>query len=217
MSNRPKHVGLEDGALRRAKALSAPTRVEILTLLRSAPSPLTAGALAGALGIHHTAVRQHLAVLADAGLVRSQALPVEGRGRPRTGYTATATEGVPYRELAGMLADAVRTGRTARDAGRDAGLLVEPSADGPIATLHDEAQRLGFEPRTRRRGDLQEIVLGACPFAELATTQPETVCELHVGLAEGIAARAGGLEVEGIHLADPHKGGCRIVVRRTAT
>lgn len=216
MRNRPQHVGIEDDALRRAKALSAPTRVEIMTLLRDAPSPLTAAALAGAIGIHHTAVRQHLAVLADAGLVLSQALPVEGRGRPRTGYTVAA-EGVPYRELAGMLADAVRTGRSARDAGRDAGLLVEPSPDGPIATLRDEAQRLGFEPRARRRGAVQEIVLGACPFADLATTQPETVCELHVGLAEGIAERAGGLAVEGIHLADPHKGGCRIVIRRTAT
>lgn len=216
MGNRPQHVGLEDGTLRRAKALSAPTRVEILTLLRDAPSPLTAGALAELMGIHHTAVRQHLAMLAEAGLVLSQALPVEGRGRPRTGYTV-AVEGVPYRELAGMLADAVRAGRTARDAGRDAGLRVEPSVDGPIATLRDEAQRLGFEPRVRRRGDVQEIVLGACPFADLATTQPGTVCELHVGLAEGIAERAGGLAVDGIRLADPHKGGCRIVVRRTAT
>lgn len=216
MGNRPQHVGLEDDALRRAKALSAPTRAEIMTLLRNAASPLTAAALAEAIGIHHTAVRQHLAMLAEAGLVLSQALPVEGRGRPRTGYTAAA-DGAPYRELAGMLADAVRTGRSARDAGREAGLLVEPSADGPIATLHDEAQRLGFEPRERRRGDVQEIVLGACPFADLATTQPETVCELHVGLAEGIAERAGGLAVDGIRLADPHRGGCRIVVRRTAT
>ena len=216
MSNRPQHVGFEDGALRRAKALSAPTRVDILTLLRSAPSPLTAGALADAMGIHHTAVRQHLAVLAKAGLVVSQALPIEGRGRPRTGYTAVAVAR-PYRELAGMLADAVRNGRTARDAGRDAGARVEPSADGPIATLHAEAERLGFEPGVRRRGEVHEIVLGACPFAELATTQPETVCELHVGLAEGIAERAGNLAVDGIRLADPHKGGCRIMVRRTAT
>ncbi|NMD24099.1 MAG: hypothetical protein GYA65_07945, partial [Actinobacteria bacterium] len=89
--------------------------------------------------------------------------------------------------------------------------------DGPIATLHAEAGRLGFEPRVRDRGELQEIVLQSCPFADLAATQPETVCEVHVGLAQGIAERAGGIEVEGIRLADPHRGGCRIVMRRTAT
>lgn len=216
MGNRPHHVDSEGGALRRAKALSAPSRVEILARLRDAPAPLTAGVLAEAMGLHQTAVRQHLAVLADAELVQSHALPVRGRGRPRTGYTAVA-EGVPYRELAGVLADAVGAGLTARAAGRLAGLRVQPSADGPIATLHAEADRLGFEPRVRDQGELQEIVLQSCPFADLAAVQPETVCEVHVGLAQGIAERAGGIEVEGIRLADPHRGGCRIVMRRTAT
>ena len=183
MGNRSHHIDSEGGALRRAKALSAPSRVEILARLRDAPAPLTAGVLAEAMGLHHTAVRQHLAVLADAELVQSHALPVRGRGRPRTGYTAVA-EGVPYRELAGV---------------------------------HAEAGRLGFEPSVRDHGELQEIVLQSCPFADLAAVQPETVCEVHVGLAQGIAERAGGIEVEGIRLADPHRGGCRIVMRRTAT
>ena len=163
MGNRPHHVDSEGGALRRAKALSAPSRVEILARLRDAPAPLTAGVLAEAMGLHHTAVRQHLAVLADAELVQSHALPVRG-GPPAPRHPA-----------------------------------------GPV------------EPRVRDQGELQEIVLQSCPFADLAAVQPETVCEVHVGLAQGIAERAGGIEVEGIRLADPHRGGCRIVMRRTAT
>lgn len=212
MGPRPSHVDPDDGALLRAKALSASRRVEIVALLRSERTPLTAGKLAAALGIHHTAVRQHLALLVDAGLVAAQPMPVEGRGRPRTGYRVIEPS-VPYRELAGMLAGAVRTGRTAREAGRDAGLRVEPSADGPLVTLRDEASRLGFEPQMSDDGDAggtQDIVLNSCPFADLATEQPDMVCDLHLGLAEGIAERGGGLAVRGIILADPHQGGCRI-------
>ena len=209
MGPRPSHVEPGYGALLRAKALGASRRVEIIALLRGAAVPLTAGDLATALGIHHTAVRQHVALLLEAGLVASQPMPVEGRGRPRTGYRVVASS-APYRELAGMLAEAVRTGRSAREAGFDAGLRVEPSADGPLVTLRDEAARLGFDPQLHDDGDTQDIVLGACPFADLATEQPDMVCDLHVGLAEGIAERGGGLVVRGISLADPHQGGCRI-------
>jgi len=122
-------------------------------------------------------------------------------------------------ELAGaagvtLLAEAVRLGRSARAAGRDAGARVEPSEDGAVATLRAEAARLGFRPTVRDgTGGRHEIVLRECPFAELARRDPGTVCELHVGLAEGIADRSGAIEVEGIRLADPFRGGCRIVVR----
>ncbi len=217
MGNRPQHVDSGGGALRRAKALSTVRRVDLFGRLRASPVPLTAGVLGISMGIHHTAVRRHLAVLIEAGLVQPEPLPVQGRGRPRTGYTAVDAT-VAYRELASMLADAVSSGRTARDAGREAGRRVPPSTEGTLATLRDEAQRLGFEPEVRSGGATHDVVLRACPFADLATSQPETVCELHVGLAEGIVEGDGGrLEVQGIRLADPHKGGCRIVVRERST
>ena len=92
-----------------------------------------------------------------------------------------------------MLAEAVRTGVSARAVGRATGAKLQPSSDGGLETLRAEAARLGFKPTTRRRGDLHEIVLNECPFADLAVDQPEAVCELHVGVAEGIAVRAGGL------------------------
>ncbi len=216
MEDRPQDVDSEDGALLRAKAMAAPNRVAIVAHLRSSAEPLSVGALADAIGIHRTAVRRHLALLADAGLVRSLPLPIEGRGRPRTGFT-NVDASVPYRELADVLINAVRSGSSAREAGREAGLRVAPSTAGPLATLRDEAERLGFDPQIRDRGSVHEVVLRTCPFADLATAQPDTVCELHVGLAEGIAQRAGGVVIDGIRLADPQKGGCRIVVRPSAT
>jgi len=205
----------DGGALLRARALSTPSRVDILDRLRQASTPLTAADLAQAMGMHHTAVREHLAILIEAGLVRGEGLPVIGRGRPRTGYLAIAMpEPVEaYRSLAAALGEAMSAGLTARAAGRAAGAKVPVSPDGAVATLRDEAERLGFEPTVRVKGRVHEIVLMSCPYADLAAERPETVCEVHLGLAEGVCERVGGAVVEGIRLADPRKGGCRITMR----
>ncbi len=210
----PKNTG-DGGALRRARALSVPTRVEIVERLSAATEPLTATQLAEALGMHHTVVREHLALLMEAGLVRSELLPIIGRGRPRNGYSAV-TEPEPghaYRVLAGLLAEAMVAGVGAREVGRRAGASLEPSPDGALATVRDEAERLGFRPQVRSKADVHEIVLHDCPFEAVAIERPETVCDLHLGLAEGVCERAGGMIVEGLRLADPRKGGCRLVLR----
>jgi len=207
---------MNDGdALRRAKALSTPTRVAVYDHLRRADALVTPQELAALLGVHHTAIRQHLTVLADAGLVASEAFPPSGRGRPRIGYR-TAMDPEPYVLLAATLAAAVTDGITAREAGRRQGMTVRPSVEGPLATLRDETQRLGFRPRVRERrsGDV-DIVLDACPFADVAAHAPETICQLHRGIAEGVAERTGGLRIVDLHVAEPHHGGCRLVTRLT--
>ena len=203
--------------LLRAKALSTPSRVDILARVQRATSPLTAADLATAMVMHHTAVRAHLALMVDAGLVRGVRLPVIGRGRPRTGYVAVGLldQAGAYRTLAGMLAEGVQAGLSAREAGRTAGAQVSPQPGGAVATLRIEAERLGFQPQVRAKGALHEIVLKRCPFVALAAERPETVCDLHLGLAEGICELIGGAVVEGLKLADPRKGGCRITLRTT--
>lgn len=164
-------------------------------------------------GVHHTAVRQHLTVLGDAGLVAAVPQRPEGRGRPRIAYRAL-TDPQPYQHLATALADAVQSGRTAREAGHLHGAKVEPSPAGPIATLRDETERLGFRPRLRARGQgRHELVLDACPFADVAAVSPAVVCELHLGLAEGVLSRSGDVEVVELKVADPHRGGCRFTLR----
>ena len=209
---------IDDDALVRARALSDPTRVAILRLVRAADQPVTAAELARPIGIHHTAVRQHLAKLIDASLVARATLPPAGRGRPRVGYTATATASADdhYQALAIMLAEAVSTGQSARETGRQVALRRTVAHGDPVEALLSEAQRLGFDPVVGRQGssDTVDIVLQTCPFAELADADPATVCQLHLGLAEGLAEMVGGVVIEGLHLADPHLGGCRLTVRR---
>jgi predicted ArsR family transcriptional regulator len=184
----------------------------VLELLRGADEPLTPQLLASSLGMHHTAIRQHLVVLAAAGMVEAVQLAPEGRGRPRVAYRALGDPD-PYQRLSAMLADAVGAGLSPREAGRRHGRDVTPLADGAVATLLAETDRLGFRPRVREGRGRLEVVLDACPFADVAAVSPQVVCELHLGIAEGIVERTGGIEIVDLRAADPHTAGCRLITR----
>lgn len=199
-------------ARRRADALTAPTRRRLLDLLLASEGPLTAQQLAEVVDVHHTAVRQHMVVLIDAGLVAAEPLPPEGRGRPRMGYRAVGVPD-PYRWLAAALAVGLDEGMPAREVGRRLG-REEAAADDPAAALMTAARRLGFEPRLRRDGAVIDIVLAECPFADVATEAPHVVCELHHGIAEGIAVGVDGVQSVDLRVAPPARGGCRITARR---
>lgn len=117
-------------------------------------------------------------------------------------------------------ATAVRTGRTPRQVGQDAGHEVAGGSElhglDAVAVIEDQATRLGFEPTRRTRGERDDLVLGHCPFAEVAADDPETICALHLGLAEGVASSLGGVEVLGMVVNDPHRAGCQLQLRRLA-
>ena len=75
--------------LRRHRALSDPSRARILAELADR-GPLDAREVAERVGLHVNTVRVHLNGLVEAGLVSSETLPPQGRGRPRVAYSATA-------------------------------------------------------------------------------------------------------------------------------
>ena len=225
----PRESDVPDPGLAEARALADPTRAAIHRHVVRSSAPVTIAELVGATGLHHTAVRQHLAKLEAASLVSREVLPPEGRGRPRLAYRGFEhRHDQPYRLLAGMLADALRTGRTPREVGQDVGReLGRAAADAhrppdPVGTVVAEARRLGFAPVVveARAGTgvdgppVTEIQLHACPYAELAATDPATVCSVHLGLAEGVAASVGGLVVDGLEPATELGGSCRFRVHR---
>ena len=187
--------------------------MQMMAILRAAAEPLTANQLAAQVGVHHTVVRSHLALLVKAGLVRGERLPIVGRGRPCTGYIAIETapaEG--YQTLAALLAEAVSSGDSVRVVGRRAGATVVPLPGGALPTLEREAERFGFHPHLESVGEHHELVLDKCPFAPVAARSPDSVCQLHLGLAEGVCRKAGGAAVEGLCVADPYTGGCRLTL-----
>ncbi|HUD18705.1 MAG TPA: hypothetical protein VMQ59_15675, partial [Acidimicrobiales bacterium] len=83
-----------------------------------------------------------------------------------------------------------------------------------VELLEAEMVRRGFRPTRVERGRRVDFVLGRCPFAEVADSDPGTICQLHLGLAEGLTEGLGGLEVERLVAKDPKRAGCRLVVRR---
>jgi predicted ArsR family transcriptional regulator len=207
-----------------ARALGDPTRYSLFCYIVDAERPVSVGELTDYLQLNHNAIRQHLAVLKDAGLVVEEIESRDRPGRPRLLYRidpeiegSWGTPG-PYAWLAGLLSEAVRRGLDSRQVGRQYGhaRAAEIAGTGDGADmLEEELTRRGFRPDRVERGRRIDFVLGRCPFAEVASEDPETVCELHLGLTEGLAEGLGGLSVERLVAKDAHRAGCRLIVRRT--
>ena len=202
-----------------ARALGDPTRHELFRYVADAGRPVDVAELTAHLGLHHNAIRQHLAKLVEAGLVSEATAPRVGRGRPRLIYTvhpsAESRWGVsgPYERLSLLLSEIIRTGDPPVDVGRRAGRHVSAAtrdAADPVAGLVDAMERHGFEPTAKRRGNQVDIVLGACPFETTALADPDTVCGLHLGLAYGTADALDGLVIDELLPRDPRRGACRL-------
>jgi predicted ArsR family transcriptional regulator len=202
-----------------ARALGDPTRHAVFRYIADAERSVDVAELTEHLGLHHNAIRQHLAKLVEAGLVSEGTAPRVGRGRPRLCYTvdpsAESRWGVtgPYERLTLMLTEIIRSGDSPVEVGRRFGARSRVATNGgadPVSNLVDAMERHGFEPTTTRRGGTVDIVLHACPFETTALADPDTVCALHLGLARGVAEPLDGLIVDELIPRDPRRGGCRL-------
>ena len=213
----------DDELQRQARALGDPTRHRLFRYIADAPGPVGVAELTDHVRLNHNAVRQHLAVLKDAGLVTEEVEERVRPGRPRLLYRldpeAAGRWDTPgaYAWLAGLLSDAVRRRVEPRQVGRQDGhrRAAELAGNGEgIDLLEAEIARRGFRPTRVERGRRIDLVLARCPFADVAGSDPETVCQLHLGIAEGLAEGLGGLDVEGLVAKDPRRAGCRLTLRR---
>ncbi|MEO6987746.1 MAG: helix-turn-helix domain-containing protein [Aquihabitans sp.] len=202
-----------------ARALGDPTRHAIFRFLADADRPTTVAELVDHVQVNHTAVRQHLNKLVDANLVESSTMAPTGRGRPKLQYevspTADSRWGVtgPYERLAMLLAEVVRTGDEPIEVGRRAGRELRGDAGlahDPLAEFAGQMARQGFEPTVALTGTDAVITLQSCPFATVVLDDPDTVCDMHRGLAEGLAQSVGGLTVDEFDVDDPVSAVCVI-------
>lgn len=197
-----------------ARALGDPTRHRIFRHVADASVPVDVAELTRAFGLNHNAVRQHLAKLVAVGLLRAEAAGPRGRGRPRTVYRAGPAVDSrwgatgPYERLSRWLLALRRSGESPRELGRRLG--AQRDGEG-LDVLVAEMGREGFDPKVRRQGARVEVVLRSCPFADAALDSPDVVCELHRGLAEGLAGA--GLVVDDLVVAEPRRGACRLLCR----
>lgn len=203
-----------------ARALGDPTRHEVFRYVAQSDHEVDVAELTEHFRLNHNAIRQHLAKLVAADLLVEELAPATGRGRPRLRYAANPNAdsrwGVtgPYERLSHLLAESVRTGEPPAAVGRRAGFAAA-AGPGPVTEDHvdrfvREMARQGFEPTARRDGDAIDVTLRTCPFASTAAADPRTVCELHVGIAEGLADAIGGIVVDELVAVDPFRGHCRL-------
>jgi predicted ArsR family transcriptional regulator len=208
------------------RALSDPSRVQILEVVQEAEAPLGARELATRVGLHVNTVRSHLRVLAEAGLVSAGREERTGPGRPRVLYEAPAEAlDAPalasYRLLAQILASSLAGSERdpsaqAEEAGRAWGAHLVRKPPPFTSTSREETidevvrfhEQYGFKPELRRARSGREIVLRRCPFQEVATTYQAVICPLHLGLIRGALAELGtGVEADRLQpFAEP--GAC---------
>lgn len=207
-----------------ARALGDPTRHAIFRHLAHATRPVGIAELNVQFPLNHNAIRQHLAKLVAAGLVLEARAEVTGRGRPRLVYEIDpSVEGQwgitgPYERLSRLLVEIIRTGLDPVEVGRRAADQFRvPSASGDVvADVNAAMARQGFDPVVHTNRGGTEIVLHNCPFATSALADRETICALHLGIAEGLTdgTPAGVTELVGY---DPRKADCRLRIRVAAS
>ncbi|MGK3207022.1 helix-turn-helix transcriptional regulator [Amycolatopsis sp. MEPSY49] len=203
------------GALAAVAALDEPTRRRLYEYVARCPAPVSRDDVAAALAVPRATVAFHLDRLVEEGLLvveyeRRSGRTGPGAGRPAKLYRRSDRQvsvSLPERhyELAGeLLASAIEEadetggsareilGRRAREHG--AGL----AAPDVVAALEEQ----GFEPRAEGDG----VLLGNCPFQRLARTHTRLVCEMNLGLVEGLLEGAGDRRLRA--RLDPQPGFC---------
>lgn len=208
-----------------AKALGDPTRHAIFRFVAAAVEPVGVAQLTEHFGFNHNAIRQHLAKLVAADLVTESREATGRPGRPRLTYAVdAATDGRwgvvgPYERLSQLLSEIIRSGDTPVEVGRRAGRReaverrLDGAAEGVLDAVRDTIARQGFDPAVHRRGDEVDIELRACPFVATAATDPETICALHLGIAQGMTEEAEGLQVDELVARDPRRESCELRLR----
>jgi predicted ArsR family transcriptional regulator len=188
-----------------AKALAAPTRAQILDLIR-AEGALTAKEVAARSGLHPNVARGHLDVLVDAGLATVKWRRLPGGGRPAKLYeTAPVHVERGTTLVADMLATLIeQTGfspeparKVAFDTGERLGRRHRPSSENPtfdeqVIALVKALSEVSGATRIVGRGEgWVEVEDHDCPFRGIAQAHPELACSLDKALKEGIMQSLG--------------------------
>lgn len=204
-------------ALAAAAALDEPTRRRLYEYVVRRPEPVSRDDVAAALGVPRATVAFHLDRLVDEQLLevgheRRTGRTGPGAGRPAKLYRRSGRQvsfSLPERqyELAGhLLAAAVEeageTGGSPREIltarARAHGADLAAGGRDIVSTLEET----GFEPRAEDGS----VVLANCPFDALAQAHRRLVCEMNLGLVEGMLAGVGEKSLRA--RPDPRPGTC---------
>lgn len=194
--------------------ISSYSRVRILHLVQTR-AERTISELCEATGLHANTIREHLQRLIEGGYVIQTTEHRTTRGRPRTLYSAAT--GMPDASSAvarDKVAEAARRGDMMRR------LLAEPDSQlGREATyqldaLVEHLEESGFEPVVDEIA--MTVELSPCPHAASARQHRPTLCQVHLGLMQGVLTQAGGPLAADCVLAAERPADCTVQLRLSA-
>ena len=172
-----------------------PTRARVLSLLQSAPSPLSVVVIADKLGLHRNSARFHLDALVEAGYASAAKEQTGQQGRPPLLYSVSAEaptlNNAHLVELTSLLIAnfvAPIDGALARaeEVGRGWGRsVVEDEDTAGEEALADLVAHLGERGFATVHDD-ENLRFTRCPFR--STVAPEhmpLVCAMHQGFLDG--------------------------------
>lgn len=203
-----------------AKALANPSRFSLFEYITHSEEPVGVAELTELLGFNHNAIRQHLAVLVEAGLVLEADEKRNVRGRPRKLYalrsdalSAFSSVSGSYERLAELLLDVATTSDSPYEIGLRSGAerSLDPAADPSVAItlLAHQLAVGGFDPVI---DDAGHVTLAHCPFADVAAKDPSIICELHRGLIDGYLSTQEPAMTHNLVIRPPHTAGCRVEI-----
>lgn len=191
------------------RGLAHASRFQILKAVRDEPG-ISLHELSEATGLHANTLRDHIRVLVDEGLIRSEVEHRPNRGRPRHIYhpvdAGTESSAAQHRvDEAKRHGDMLR-----RITDVDTGDL-DTEALHQLDALYEHLDEVGLQP------DMDEaelrVELRPCQFHAIIQEHQEVVCRVHEGLIRDVLDRAGGpVEVDRLTpLLTPHS--CQLQLR----
>jgi predicted ArsR family transcriptional regulator len=170
--------------------ISSFSRVQLLHQVQTRPQR-TIGELCEATGLHANTVREHLQRLTEGGYVVQTTEHRTTRGRPRTLYSAATGEGDASSPIArDKVTAAARRGDLLRRVLPGTASALGRAATYQLDALIEHLEESGFEPVV---DDEQLTVdLSPCPHAAGRAEDRPMLCQVHLGLMQGVLTEAGG-------------------------
>lgn len=195
------------------RGLTQPNRLRLLRALQRRPGQRV-DELAEECGIPVNTVRDHLHVLEEEGLIRSETVRTQTRGRPPVVFHPVGADALPE-PVRARIAQARTRGALLRAVTGAGSTTVEESVHDQLDVLYEHLDDTGFEPVIDEESLTVELT--PCRFQSLIDADAGLVCSVHARLVGDVLSQVDGpLFVQRIEpFVTPHS--CRIALGRAAS
>lgn len=170
------------------RGLTEPRRLQLLRSIQRVPGR-RAGELASECAIPLSTVRDHLRVLEDEGLIRSEPVPSGTAGRPPLVFHPVQ-ESAPSVVARSRVDDADRRGRMLRAVTPPPVAPLEPDAARQLDVLYEHLDDAGLDPSVNEAS--LTIEMAPCRYHDMIDEDRALVCGVHARLVQDVLRHTDG-------------------------